>query len=78
MPSKHPKYGDASYMVFLVEDTLFQIPLRRLRESQYFRDMIDERHTGSQGEGESDEHPIILGGITVLEMTAFLDSLDAR
>ncbi|KAG9025614.1 hypothetical protein FS837_004864 [Tulasnella sp. UAMH 9824] len=78
MPSKHPKYGDANYMVFLAEDTLFHIPVWQLRESPYFREMIDECHTGSEGEGKSDENPIGLGGITAFEMTSFLDALNAR
>ncbi|KAG8944130.1 hypothetical protein FRC04_002168 [Tulasnella sp. 424] len=78
MPTKHSKYGDASYLVFLVEDTLFHVPVRRLRESQYFRDMIDESHIGTEGEGKSDEKPIGLGGITAFEMASFLDALDAR
>ncbi|KIO18813.1 hypothetical protein M407DRAFT_31527 [Tulasnella calospora MUT 4182] len=78
MPSKHAKYGDASYLVFLAEDTLFHIPVWQLRESQYFRDMIDECHTGSEGEGKSDENPIKLGGITAFEMACFLDALNAR
>ncbi|KAG8914264.1 hypothetical protein FRC00_000193 [Tulasnella sp. 408] len=40
--------------------------------------MIDECHTGSEGEGKSDENPIGLGGITAFEMTSFLDALNAR
>ncbi|KAG9026917.1 hypothetical protein FS837_004466 [Tulasnella sp. UAMH 9824] len=40
--------------------------------------MIDECHTGSEGEGKSDENPIGLGGITAFEMASFLDALDAR
>ncbi|KAG9043076.1 hypothetical protein FS837_010060 [Tulasnella sp. UAMH 9824] len=78
MPFKNSKYGDASYMVFLVEDSLFQIPTRLLRESQYFSDMMDESHIGSEGEGKSDENPICLGGITAFEMESFLDAHDAR
>ncbi|KAG9041476.1 hypothetical protein FS837_012199 [Tulasnella sp. UAMH 9824] len=77
MPSKHPKYGDATYLVFLVEDILFQLPLRRLKQSQYFRDMIEETHTGLEGEGNSDEKPILLRGITLFEMISFLDATEA-
>ncbi|KAG8946676.1 hypothetical protein FRC00_009463 [Tulasnella sp. 408] len=61
-----------------VEDNLFQIPTRRLRESQYFSDMMDGSHIGSEGEGKSDENPICLGGVTAFEMESFLDALDAR
>ncbi|KAG8959708.1 hypothetical protein FRC00_001322 [Tulasnella sp. 408] len=96
MPSEHPKYGDASYMVFLVresarstplepacspisqvEDIIFHVPTRRLKESPYFRDMIDEAHTGLESEGKSNEHPIVLSGISAFEMTSFLDVLEA-
>ncbi|KAG8912375.1 hypothetical protein FRC01_005131, partial [Tulasnella sp. 417] len=77
MPSKHPKYGDASYLVFLVEDTLFHLPLRRLNQSQYFRDMMEEKNTGLEGEGNSDEKPIFLSGISAFEMASFLDATDA-
>ncbi|KIO33641.1 hypothetical protein M407DRAFT_17604 [Tulasnella calospora MUT 4182] len=77
MPSEHPKYGDASYMVFLVEDILFHVPLRRLKQSQFFREMIEETHTGLESEGKSNENPIFLSGISVFEMTSFLDALEA-
>ncbi|KAG8949670.1 hypothetical protein FRC04_008416 [Tulasnella sp. 424] len=77
MPSEHPKYGDATYLVFLVEDILFHVPLRRLKQSQYFRDMIEETHTGLESEGKSNEHPIFLSGISAFEMTSFLDALDS-
>ncbi|KAG8949671.1 hypothetical protein FRC04_008417 [Tulasnella sp. 424] len=77
MPSEHPKYGDASYMVFLIEDILFQVPIRRLKQSQYFHDMIDEAHTGLESEGKNNQHPIFLTGISAFEMTSFLDVLDA-
>ncbi|KAG9003653.1 hypothetical protein FRB90_011136 [Tulasnella sp. 427] len=50
MPSEHPKYGNASYMVFLVEDNLVHIPIRRLKQSQDFLDMIEEAHTGMESE----------------------------
>ncbi|KAG8959707.1 hypothetical protein FRC00_001321 [Tulasnella sp. 408] len=59
-----------------VEDTIFHIPVRRLKQSQYFRDMIDDMHTGNESEGKSDDHPIVLGGISAFEMASFLDVLD--
>lgn len=77
MPSKHSEFGDASYLIFLVDDTLFQIPLRHLRQSQFFRDMINEVHTGSEGEGKSDELPIYLSGISAFEMESFLRAIDS-
>ncbi|KAG8928401.1 hypothetical protein FRC00_001761 [Tulasnella sp. 408] len=76
MSSKHPRHGDASYLVFLVEDTIFHIPVRRLKQSQYFRDMLDDMHTGKESEGKSDDHPIVLGGISAFEIASFLDVLD--
>ncbi|KAG8896367.1 hypothetical protein FRC01_011862, partial [Tulasnella sp. 417] len=77
MSSKHPKHGDASYLVFSVEDVIFHIPVRCLKQSQYFRDMIDDAHTGKELEGRSDDHPIVLGGISAFEMACFLDVLDS-
>ncbi|KIO33643.1 hypothetical protein M407DRAFT_17606 [Tulasnella calospora MUT 4182] len=73
MPSQHPKYGDATYMVFLVEDVIFHIPNRLLKQSQFFREMIKETHTGLELEGKDNEHPVSLGGISAFEMTSFLD-----
>lgn len=40
--------------------------------------MIDECHTGTEGEGKSDENPIGLGAIKAFEMASFLEALDAR
>ncbi|KAG8914584.1 hypothetical protein FRC01_004001 [Tulasnella sp. 417] len=77
MPSKHSEFGKSSYLIFLVDDTLFHIPLRRLSQSQYFRDMIGEAYIGSEGEGKSDEHPICLGGISAFEMESFLKVIDS-
>ncbi|KAG9041477.1 hypothetical protein FS837_012200 [Tulasnella sp. UAMH 9824] len=77
MPSKHPKYGNTSYMVFQVEETLFHFPMRLLKQSQYFRDLIEEAHTGSETEGKSNENPICLARITAFEMASFLDVLEA-
>ncbi|KIO33645.1 hypothetical protein M407DRAFT_17608 [Tulasnella calospora MUT 4182] len=77
MPSKHSEFGDASYLIFLVDDMLFHIPLRRLKQSLHFRDMIDEAHTGSEGEGKSDEHRIYLSGISAFEMGSFLKAIDS-
>ncbi|KIO33638.1 hypothetical protein M407DRAFT_17599 [Tulasnella calospora MUT 4182] len=76
MPSEHPKYGDASYLVFLVEDIIFQVPRRRLKQSRYFQDMLEDAHTGAGSEGKDNEHPISLGGISAFEMTSFLDVLE--
>ncbi|KAG9041484.1 hypothetical protein FS837_012207 [Tulasnella sp. UAMH 9824] len=73
MPSQHPKYGDASYMVFLVEDMIFHVPNRRIRQSQFFREMLGGTHTGLELEGKDNEHPISLGGISAFEMASFLD-----
>lgn len=96
MPSKHPEYGDSTYLIFLVrpqknrgltgqlncrslqvDDILFHLPIRHLKQSQYFRDMLEEAHTGSEGEGMSDEHPIFLSGISAFEMASFLKAIES-
>ncbi|KAG8918412.1 hypothetical protein FRC01_001873 [Tulasnella sp. 417] len=77
MPSEHPKHGNASYMVFLVEETLFHFPMRLLKQSQYFRDMIEESHTGLESEGKDNNNPISISGITAFDMASFLDVLEA-
>lgn len=38
--------------------------------------MIDEAHTGTEPEGKSDDHPIVLGGFSAFEMACFLDALE--
>ncbi|KIO33637.1 hypothetical protein M407DRAFT_186679 [Tulasnella calospora MUT 4182] len=38
--------------------------------------MIEDADTGKESEGKSDDHPIVLGGISVFEMACFLDVLD--
>ncbi|KAG8944121.1 hypothetical protein FRC04_002159 [Tulasnella sp. 424] len=40
--------------------------------------MLDSADTGSVGEGQSDEHPIILEGISNFEMESFMDAIQAR
>lgn len=61
-----------------MEKYLFRIPVDVLRASEYFRDMLDSKHVGESGEGQSDEHPIVLEGITAREFKNFLDVLCAR
>lgn len=56
---------------------MFHIPTRRLKQSEYFRDMIEDAHTGLQSEGKDNEHPIQLSGISAFEMTSFLDIMEA-
>lgn len=65
-------------MTSQVEDYLYRIPVSRLRESQYFKDMLDSVHTGAENEGGSDDYPIELKGISNFEMESFLDANSAR
>lgn len=58
-----------------VEDELFRVPVNALRVSEHFRDMLDAEHTGSLGEGATDDNPIVLKGIAASEMQSFLDIL---
>ncbi|KIO16899.1 hypothetical protein M407DRAFT_33456 [Tulasnella calospora MUT 4182] len=76
--SRHPRYYGSEYLTFAVDGYLFQLPVRRLKESKYFQDMLDSKHLGGSVEGRSDEHPIALGSITSFEMESFADILDAR
>ncbi|KAG8913831.1 hypothetical protein FRC00_001491 [Tulasnella sp. 408] len=77
-PSRHPRYYDSEYLTFAVDEYLFRLPVRRLKESKYFQDMLGSEHLGGSVEGTSDEHPIALGGITSFEMESFVEILDAR
>ncbi|KAG9031483.1 hypothetical protein FS837_002973, partial [Tulasnella sp. UAMH 9824] len=61
-----------------VDGYLFQLPVRRLEQSKHFQDMLGSEHLGDSVEGKSDEHPIVLEGITSFEMESFVDVLDAR
>ncbi|KAG9036704.1 hypothetical protein FS837_001609, partial [Tulasnella sp. UAMH 9824] len=56
-----------------VEDMIFHVPNRRLKQSQFFREMLEGTHTGLELEGKDNEHPISLGGISAFEMASFLD-----
>ncbi|KIO22953.1 hypothetical protein M407DRAFT_27523 [Tulasnella calospora MUT 4182] len=76
--SRHPLYYDSDYLTFAVDGYLFKLPVRRLKESKYFQDMLGSEHLGGSVEGKSDEHPITLGGITSFEMESFVGILDAR
>ncbi|KAG8921007.1 hypothetical protein FRC01_000490 [Tulasnella sp. 417] len=76
--ARHPRYYGSEHLTFAVDGYLFQLPVRRLKESKYFQDMLGSEHLGESVEGRSDEHPIALGGITSFEMESFVDVLDAR
>ncbi|KAG8912883.1 hypothetical protein FRC01_004846 [Tulasnella sp. 417] len=76
--TRHPRYYDSECLTFAVDGYLFRLPVRRLKESTYFQDMLGSEHLGSSVEGKSDEHAIELGSITSFEMESFIDVLDAR
>ncbi|KAG9012548.1 hypothetical protein FRB90_006651, partial [Tulasnella sp. 427] len=40
--------------------------------------MLESAHTGGDGEGQSDEHPIALEGISNFEMESFMDVIQAK
>ncbi|KAG9015662.1 hypothetical protein FRB90_004582, partial [Tulasnella sp. 427] len=40
--------------------------------------MLESAHTGGDGEGQSDDHPIALEGILNFEMESFMDVIQAR
>ncbi|KAG8909856.1 hypothetical protein FRC01_006684 [Tulasnella sp. 417] len=76
--TRHPRCYGSEHLTFAVDGYLFQLPVRRLKESKYFQDMLDSEHLGGSAEGKSDENPITLGGITEFEMESFVHILDAR
>ncbi|KAG8912965.1 hypothetical protein FRC01_004812 [Tulasnella sp. 417] len=76
--TRHPRFYDSEYLTFVVDGYLFRLPVRRLKESNYFQDMLGSEHLGGSVEGKSDEHAIELGTITSFEMESFVDVLDAR
>lgn len=61
-----------------IEGYLYRVPVNRLQESAYFRDMLESPSTGIAGEGKSDEHPITLAGLSTFEMESFMDVLKAK
>ncbi|KAG8893982.1 hypothetical protein FRC01_013237 [Tulasnella sp. 417] len=77
MPSEHSKYGDGSFFTFRVQDTLFQVPVRQLKQSKYFLSMIDEVSTELEPSAGRSKSPIFLSEVSALEMEAFLTALGA-
>ncbi|KAG8937469.1 hypothetical protein FRC00_005171 [Tulasnella sp. 408] len=82
MLRKYSSFGEkaasaVNHVMTEIDGYLFQLPVRRLKESKYFQDMLDSEHLGGSVEGTSDEHPIALGSITSFEMESFVDILDA-
>ncbi|KAG8938362.1 hypothetical protein FRC04_009021 [Tulasnella sp. 424] len=69
---------EPEYLIFSVEGYLYRVPVDRLQESAYFRDMLESTNTGIVGEGKSDEHPITLAGLSNFEMENFLDVKKAK
>lgn len=61
-----------------VEDYLSRIPISPLRESSYFKEMLDSSHIRFTKQGTSDDCPIELSGVSNFEMETFLDVNSAR
>ncbi|KAG9025125.1 hypothetical protein FS837_005073 [Tulasnella sp. UAMH 9824] len=60
-----------------VEDTLFQVPVRQLKQSEYFLSMVKEMSTKLEPEARESKSPIPLSGVSALEMESFLTALGA-
>ncbi|KIO22955.1 hypothetical protein M407DRAFT_27524 [Tulasnella calospora MUT 4182] len=80
VPRRHFRYYNSEHLIFVVDGYLFQLPVRRLKQSKFFRDMLDSEHLDDPDsfKGRSDEHPIALDSIKCFEMESFADVLDAR
>ncbi|KAJ8473580.1 hypothetical protein ONZ45_g16243 [Pleurotus djamor] len=76
MKRKEPKYNSEFYFefaTFLVEDELFKIPTRYLKEnSAVFRTMLDLPQTQETEEGKTDSKPIKLEAIQKIDFTNLL------
>ncbi|EPS96611.1 hypothetical protein FOMPIDRAFT_1099659, partial [Fomitopsis schrenkii] len=69
-------YFDDGNVIFLVEDTLFNVHRYFLkRESPVFRDMFALTPDADAPEGSSDEHPIVLEGTKSLDFACLLACL---
>lgn len=60
-----------------VEDTLFQVPVRQLKQSEYFLSMIKEMPSEVEPDAGTTKSPIFLSGVSALEMESFLTALGA-
>lgn len=75
---RHARHYETNYLIFLVEGYLYRVPVGRLKESEHFKTMLESAHTGGDGEGQSDEHPITLEGISNFEMESFMDVIQVK
>ncbi|EJD02163.1 uncharacterized protein FOMMEDRAFT_59726, partial [Fomitiporia mediterranea MF3/22] len=81
--SMEVKKDDLSYFSPLVtfqvvEDTIFKVPRREFEEeSEVFEDMYSLPSENAK-EGESDEHPLRLEGVSVSDFRCFLQALIRR
>lgn len=57
---------------------IFHVSNRLLKLSPFFRGMIEGIRTGLEYEGEDNDHPIFLSGISIFEMASFLDVTESR
>ncbi|GJJ12610.1 hypothetical protein Clacol_006853 [Clathrus columnatus] len=73
----HPQYYFEDGIVFLVENTYYKVPRRKLcLSSSVFQDLFSLPPDSSfPAEGESDEHPIILQGISNIDFERLLTYL---
>ncbi|KAG8936147.1 hypothetical protein FRC02_004175 [Tulasnella sp. 418] len=77
-PGRHPVHYHSSAIVLQVESTLYRVDKSLLCRFQVFRDMFEgaSGFIKDQSEGDTDENPIKLQGVTTFEMDTILDMFD--
>ncbi|TDL14613.1 hypothetical protein BD410DRAFT_733814 [Rickenella mellea] len=71
--ARHEKYY-FSYLVFLVEDCLFNLPRHYFEQSEAFQGMFS-MPPSDRREGTSDDNPIVLDGTKLEDFEAFVKAL---
>ncbi|KAG8919823.1 hypothetical protein FRC02_001348 [Tulasnella sp. 418] len=77
---KHPVHYSGVLVILKVEETLFRVEKSLLCQFDVFRDMFESAsaHLEDKEEGTTDENPIILQGLTAIEMESLLQVINTR
>ncbi|KAG8916232.1 hypothetical protein FRC02_004103 [Tulasnella sp. 418] len=75
---KHSTYDASRMLVLKVEDTLFQVDIRVLKQFEVLKDMFEHasEFNPEKDEGHSEDNPIDLQGVSMFEIESLLHFFD--